>query len=219
MSDINNIVGRAENLPLFTGIPKRCLLPLLDSLDSQVIHFENQETVARLENLPADCLCIIEGSAQIANTDMSGNKSILFEFAKGDILPSRHSFLKSPFLQGGIIATSSLYILRLRLDSESNPSFIDQIKKNALALVSKNNKELLEHLLCVSERSSRNKLLAYLRLARDEAAADTFTIPKSRQRLADYLFIDRSALSRELSRLQKDGIISYRKNTFTLLEE
>ena len=68
----------------------------------------------------------------------------------------------------------------------------------------------------VSKKNLRDKILNYLSSESMHASSNTFTIPYDRQGLADYLNADRSALSSELSKLQKEGVLSYKKNTFSL---
>lgn len=69
----------------------------------------------------------------------------------------------------------------------------------------------------ISKKTIKEKLLAYLSSEAMKAGSPTFNIPFNRQELADFLSVDRSALSSEISRLQKKGIISCRKNAFTIL--
>ncbi len=69
----------------------------------------------------------------------------------------------------------------------------------------------------VSKKSLREKILAYLHMQAEEQQASRFTIPLGRLELADYLCADRSALTRELGSMQKDGLIRYDRNTFELL--
>lgn len=68
-----------------------------------------------------------------------------------------------------------------------------------------------------SKRSTREKLLAYLSAQSKKAGSNTFTVPFDRQELADYLEVDRSGLSAEISKLRKEGVIESERNLFTLL--
>ena len=69
----------------------------------------------------------------------------------------------------------------------------------------------------LTQRSPRQTLMLYLsNLARDKGAS-TFSLPFNRQQMADFLSVDRSALSAELSKMKKDGLIDYHKDQFSLL--
>jgi CRP-like cAMP-binding protein len=69
----------------------------------------------------------------------------------------------------------------------------------------------------MTKRSTREKLLAYLAAEAQKAGSGSFTIPYNREELADYLSVDRSAMSAELGRMRDDGLIRFQKNNFTLL--
>ena len=85
-----------------------------------------------------------------------------------------------------------------------------------LGEVSEKNLELTRKIQHTSQRNTRDKLLSY---QAQKNASSSFSIPFNRQELADYLSVDRSAMSLELSKMQKDGLIKYDKNHFTLLNE
>ena len=72
----------------------------------------------------------------------------------------------------------------------------------------------LEH---ISGRTTRAKLLSYLSEQAERTGSSRFSIPFSRQELADYLAVDRSAMSAELGKLRREGILSFEKNRFELL--
>ena len=86
-----------------------------------------------------------------------------------------------------------------------------------LKIVALKNVALTQKIKITSERTTREKLLAYLSGEAKKAGSSRFQIPYNRQELADYLIVDRSAMSTELSKLQKDGVIKFHKNQFELL--
>ena len=73
----------------------------------------------------------------------------------------------------------------------------------------------VEHM---SQRTLRDKVLSYLSSQAMITGSREFTIPYNRQQLAEYLSVDRSALSSELGKMKKEGILEFRKNWFRLLE-
>ena len=89
---------------------------------------------------------------------------------------------------------------------------------NLLALMAEKNRLLTEKIRYLTQRSTRQKIVLYLSdLARKKGKA-TFSLPFNRQQMADFLSVDRSALSAELSKMKKEGLIDYRKDKFTLLQ-
>ena len=75
---------------------------------------------------------------------------------------------------------------------------------------------LSQHIFPISNKTIRNKVLPYLSFMKLETQNSTFKIPFDRQQMADYLNVERSALSKELSKMKSEGLIDYHKNTFTV---
>ena len=94
--------------------------------------------------------------------------------------------------------------------------FHTRLVRNLLASVAKRAHALTRKIEHTSKRSTREKLLSYLSDQADSARSNTFSIPFNRQELADYLSVDRSAMSAELSKMRKEGIVDFDKNRFTL---
>ena len=90
---------------------------------------------------------------------------------------------------------------------------------NLFKILSKENIELIEKIENISQKTIRDKLLTYLSNEGQKHKSNIFEIPFNRQELADYLNIDRSAMSFELSKLKSEGLINYKKNKFVLKVE
>ena len=167
---------------------------------------------------------ILSGSMHIIDEDFWGNRTII-ETLSGRILFGEAYVLSDTkkHLVGVIAAEDSTI---LEIDPErlfeicpSGCSCHVKIIQNTMCLLSKKIVRLTEKLGHIIQRSTREKLLSYLsRCARQEQSR-SFDIPYSRQQLADYLCVDRSALSHELSKLSRDGVVLYQKNHFELLVE
>ena len=95
--------------------------------------------------------------------------------------------------------------------------FHNTLIRNLLHEIARKNLALNQKIRYMSEKTTRDKLMAYLSDQAKQNHSDTFTIPFNRQALADYLGVERSAMSAEISKLKKDGIIDTQKSTFRLL--
>ena len=104
------------------------------------------------------------------------------------------------------------------IDNKNNPVEVLKFLSNIFKISLKKNIMFTEKLEYISKKSIRKKLLSYLSAEAQKNKTNTFIIKFNRQELADYLFVERSALSRELSSMQKDGLINYKKNLFTLIK-
>ncbi len=97
-------------------------------------------------------------------------------------------------------------------------SFHAKVVQNMFFTISEKNRKLVQKLLHMSKRSTREKLLSYLSEQAKSQNSDTFIIPFNRQQLADFLSVDRSAMSNELSKLRDEGLLDFKKNQFKLLQ-
>ena len=88
--------------------------------------------------------------------------------------------------------------------------------ENLLKILANRNQQLVTKFSHISKRSTREKLLSYLYLQSRLQGSNTFTIPFNRQELADYLFVERSAMSHELSKLRDEGLLDYHRSSFKL---
>ena len=94
-----------------------------------------------------------------------------------------------------------------------------QLVENMVHIIADKNRELIRKIEVISKRTIREKLLAYLSMQAQSQNARYFEIPLGRTELADYLCVDRSALTRELAKMRDDGLIDYDKNCFRILEQ
>ena len=69
----------------------------------------------------------------------------------------------------------------------------------------------------MSQRTTRDKILSYLSMESQKNKSSKFDIPFNRQQLADFLSVDRSALSKEMCKMRDEGIFKFNKNHFELL--
>ena len=165
---------------------------------------------------------IVSGSMHIVDEDYWGNRSIIETMERNTLFGEAYVFSKKENQLVSVIAAEDSIILEIDPVSlfEVCPQGCachTQLVKNALCLLSEKIVHLTEKLGHLMKRTLREKILSYLSKCAQRSKSNSFYIPYSRQQLADYLCVDRSALSHELSRLQKLEIISYKKNYFELL--
>jgi CRP-like cAMP-binding protein len=96
-------------------------------------------------------------------------------------------------------------------------AFHHRLIENMVRIIARKNRELMRKVEVVSKRSIREKLLAYLSIQAQVQDSDYLQIPMGRVELAEYLCVDRSALTRELAKMKEEGLIDYDKNCFRLL--
>lgn len=164
---------------------------------------------------------VLEGSVQILRENYWGDRQILSAVGKGQLFGESYALLPKVPLMVSVQAAEDARVLFLRVDRLLTPcghacSFHSRLLHNLLAILAGKNLALTRKIDHVSKKTIREKVLAYLW---DQAVLQnsrSFSIPFNRQQLADYLAVDRSALSAELSKMRRDGLIDCWKNHFTL---
>lgn len=107
-------------------------------------------------------------------------------------------------------------LLRGLKESMVNRSWQKKLLKNILHVSMQKNLSLSSRIFCTAPKTIRGRLLTYLSAQSMKAGSSTFDIPFNRQQLADYLNLDRSALSKELGKMRDEGLLEFYKNTFKL---
>ena len=118
------------------------------------------------------------------------------------------------------VASSDTFVILLDVSNIYNISYneaIYKLIKNLLKLSLHKSIMLSKRSFCIANKTIREKIICYLDLKSKEFKSNEFDIPFDREDFADYLNVDRSALSNELSKMRDDGLIEFRKNHFTIL--
>lgn len=205
--------------PLFSNIKESEIQDVLNFLNASEHQYSKGETVFHSGTVINQIGIVLEGRIQIENTDFWGNKTILDSLGEGKVFAETYALTNVP-LMVNVTATQNSKVLLLQTDNLGTGSGdISQIiTKNILAISMKKNLHLSQRIFHTSSKTIRGRLLSYLssQVSRGTPNAE-FDIPYDRQQLADYLEVDRSALSAELSKMKADGLIDYWKNHFKLL--
>lgn len=163
---------------------------------------------------------VLSGSVNIENTDPWGNKTILSNVSVGGIFAESYAFCGEP-LRVDAVAAKDTRILFLNAAALTNVSGAQnnwrfKMLINLLENSVRKNLALSERIFCTAPKTIRGRLLLFLSSCSKKAESSTFQIPFDRQQLADHLNLDRSALSKELGKMKRDGLIDFYKNTFKL---
>ena len=164
---------------------------------------------------------LLKGCVHIQKEDYWGNLSILNEILPGDIFGEVYACLRKELILNNAVAVKQSHILFLDMNKALTicPTacpFHGRLVKNLLSIMALKNKALTQKLEHMSQRTTREKLRSYLSEQSLKAGCSSFDISFSRQQLADFLSIDRSAMSHELCKMRDEGMISFHKNHFVL---
>lgn len=208
--------------PLFDDIEAEDLVRMLVCLDAKVESFDKKYTILA-ERSPAKYIGIVlSGSAQIIQVDYYGNRSILSNIEPSQIFAEAFACAQIPALPVAVIANEPSKIMLINCDHilhtcSNNCGFHQQLIFNLMKDLADKTIMFHQRIEITSKRSTREKLMTYLMLQAKKANNNSFYIPFDRQELADYLEVDRSGLSAEISKLRDEGVLQSRKNYFKLL--
>ncbi len=209
---------------LFKNISETGIHQLLDCLHGNNKTYTKGSFLLQPGSITKYMGVVISGSVDIIEEDFWGNRTILSRVTQGGIFGEGYAACPDTPLLVGAVAAEPCEVLWLNISHiitqcQSNCKNHTQLIKNLLTLLAKKNTMLVEKITHISQRSTRKKLLSYLSAEAKKSGDSTFLIPFNRQQLADYLSVDRSALSAELSNMQQKGFLSYKKNQFTLYRD
>lgn len=221
---MKNIAGLLKIMPLFQGIGDKELESLLSCLSGRERKYDKNEIIFRAGDTPKYLGVVLEGNVRVFREDLLGNRTILGEFGQGDLFGETFALARADSLPVTVMATQSSRILliegwRITGTCPHCCGFHTRLIENMMAILARKNMMLSETMEVLAKRSTREKLLGYLSGQSQRAGSLVFTIPFNRQELADYLCVDRSAMSSELGRLQKEGILTCDRSSFTLHKE
>lgn len=211
-----------KKCPLFGEIEDGDLLRMLTCLGARVISFEKKYTVFS-EGSPAKYIGIVlSGAVQIVQVDYYGNRSILSEIGEAQVFGEAFACAESPSIPVTVLATETCEVMLIDASHilhtcNNNCGFHQQLIFNLMKDLATKTIEFHQRIEITSKRSTREKLMTYLMLRAKATGRNSFEIPFDRQELADYLEVDRSGLSAEISKLRREGVLESEKNHFKLL--
>lgn len=219
---MNNYFDILKKVNLFSGVDEADFPHVLNCLSAKVSHYEKGRTVFFSGESIDRFGIVLTGQVQIVQDDYYGNRSILAEVEPGSLFGESFACAKIKSLPVNVISSAESDLLFIDCTKLTRPctntcDFHSRLIQNMLQIVSMKNILLTQKIEITSKRTTREKLLSYLSAQAKKAGSSRFTIPFNRQELADYLSVERSAMSAELSKLRKDGIINFHKNEFELL--
>lgn len=206
---------------LFAGVNSEELQAMLHCLSPKISDYAADQFIFTAGQSTQAFGLVLEGQVHILHEDYWGNRNILSAVSSGEIFGESFAALGTPMNVSAMVANSTkLMLFNLRRVISTCTAACPhhrRIIENLMAMLAAKNQLLNEKLLHMSKRSTREKLLSYLSAEAAHQNKNPFEIPFNRQQLADYLSVDRSALSAEISKLKKECILDAHKSIFKIL--
>ena len=207
--------------PLFTGISHEEISAMLGCLGSRIVDVPKSAPVFLEGDEAGHFGMVLSGSIQIVRDDFDGSRSVLTYADEGELFAEAFACAGAPTMPVSAYALKDSKIMlfscqKMLTVCSSACQFHNRLVKNLLTVVAQQNLRLSSKIQVMSQRTTREKLMTYLLGQAKIAGKAEFTIPLDRQALADYLGVERSAMSAELSKLRKEGILDTKGSWFCL---
>lgn len=207
---------------LFSGVGEDDIASLLSCLGARKKEYRKGEYILREGEHISDIFILVEGKIHIQKDDYWGNRSILSVISLGEMFGEGYAAPESGALLNDVVAVEDSSVIffdvkRILTTCSSACRFHNMIVQNMFFAISDKNRKLVQKLGHMSGRTTRAKLISYLSEEAKRQGSSAFTVPFNRQQLADYLCVDRSAMSNELCKMRDEGMIKFEKSRFELM--
>ena len=213
---------RTVNSALFEGICYEDRRAMLGCIGYHIGTFRKGDIINFEDEKIKHVGIVVEGSVDMIKEDIWGNKTMLVRSRKDDVFAETFACGSDNLSMVTFQVSEDATILFLPFNRVMHNctmacQFHHQLIENMVHVIANKNRDLMRKVEVVSKRTTREKLLSFLSIQAQLQQTRYFEIPLGRVELAEYLCIDRSAMTRELSKMKEEGLIDYDKNCFRLL--
>lgn len=205
---------------LFRGCSEEDIRNMSEYLDFRTNKYRKENIILGMGSIVTDIGLVLSGSVRIEHTDLWGNKSILGIIPAGGVFAESYACIPNEPMMVDAVANEDCDILFLSVPRLFTPCSVcasqNRIIHNLVMISAGKNLQLSRRSLHTSPKTIRGRLSSYFSQQVSAQGSSKIVIPFNRQQLADYLNLDRSALSKELGKMRNEGLIEYNRNTFVL---
>ena len=208
--------------PLFDGISLEERKTMLGCIGYHIGTFRKGDIVAFEEENIKHIGIIVSGAVDMIKEDLWGNKTMLVRMKKDELFGETFACGSDNLSVVTFLVYEDARVLFMPFDRVMHSCtmacrFHHRLIENMVSVIARKNRDLMQKVEVISKHTIRERLLAYLSIQAQIQKSRYFEIPFGRVELAEYLCVDRSALTRELAKMKDDGIIDYDKNCFRIL--
>ncbi len=217
---MKNIFETVKNNPLFIGIGYSDFESMFSCIEARTASYKKSDIILLSGNTVNFIGLILSGRAMVIKENQDGNRAILTELSESELFGETFACAgvdHSPVTVEAVEDSEVLFINYKKIINTCSSAcgFHSKLIENMLKLIAKKNLMLNQKIDILSKRTTREKLLLFFDTQR--GGGKKFTIPFSREEMAQYLCVDRSAMSNELSKMRDEGIIHFNRNEFEIL--
>ena len=186
--------------------------------------FNKNSSIVKQGDTMDEVVLILKGSALVENVDNLGDISILMRLKQGHVYGLESAYAGEETYKDSLIAREKTLVMFMNKHRVITPCANkcrrhDIVVKHLMQMVAKSNMKLLDKITHLSKKTIREKLMSYLTALAKKRGTNYFELPYNKTELANYLSIDRTAMSAELTRMKQDGLIDFEKRQFHLIKK
>lgn len=220
---IKKYLKQLQKNALFNDFDETDLDSILQCLHSKVVSYMKKDMIIQQGDHVHFIGIVLSGSIQIIKEDIQGYINILAHLGVNDIFAEAFAYANVLECPVTVQATEDCEILfidskRIIITCQKACIFHSRLTENMLSLIAKKNITLSQKIEILSKRTTREKLYAFFSTQIQMTHSNKISIPYNREGLANYLCVDRSALSREICKMRDEGLIQFVKNEFEILK-
>ena len=217
-------IEQIQETRIFKDMTKDEVIVALRSLNTSIKTYGKGEINLQAGSITRQIGLVMDGSASIESTDAWGNRTVFSHVQPGQFFAETYALSEGAPLLVDVTANAKCQVMFLQLTGIRSLRTMGErwgykLLLNLLEIASEKNIGLTERNIHTAKKTIRGRVMSYLNAESVKTLSRSFDIPFDRQQLADYLNVDRSALSKELGRMRREGILSARKNHFVLHTE
>ncbi|MDO5146997.1 MAG: Crp/Fnr family transcriptional regulator [Eubacteriales bacterium] len=218
---MENYIKLLSTSTLFQGVREEEIRSVLHCLMAVKKEYPKESYILRMGDTTSSVGLVLSGRVLLIQEDLWGRRNIITKVSPGEVFAEPFAASEDAVVNVSVVAENDCAVLWININRilsicPSACSHHTQIIRNLVSLLAKKAMILNSKITHMSRRSTREKLLSYLSSEAIRQKKLTFDIEYDRQQLADFLCVDRSAMSVELSKLQKEGTLKYHRNHFSL---
>lgn len=218
---MKNFLPIIQSSKLFAGISENEIIAMLSCLEARKATYKKGEFLLNSGDTTDAIGLVLEGAVLIIQEDIWGNRNIVSKIGPAQSFASAFACVQGAKLNVSVVAENTVTVMLLNVSRilnicSSACTHHSQIIRNLLSELAEKNLRFSEKLTHMGQRTTRSKVMSYLSSEAQHRGSYEFDIPFSRQELADYLSVERSGLSLELSKLRDEGLLEFHKNHFRL---
>lgn len=213
-----------RNSPLFQGMTEDEILSVLHCVNASILHRKKGEYIFRVGDSTESMGLVLRGAMLSLQEDLWGHRNIIHRIGVGEYFAEPFAATPGSALNVSVVADEDSEIMllnmgRLLKTCPNACAYHNRLVQNLVSVMARRVMNLSEKITHMAKRSTREKLLSYLSAESMRQGKFSFSIPYDRQQLADYLSVERAAMSVELSKLQKEGYLKTNRNHFELFTD